>query len=71
MGERSVTVWTCDRCGQEYDTEVTGQPEAWVRLDVASPPKAAGAHMGVYCGRCWQAIVRFAAEPPPQQAKAS
>ena len=60
MADRTVTIWTCDRCERERDMENRGQPLDWVRVLVSNPPNSAEPQRyGDLCVACNSALVRW------------
>lgn len=60
MGERTATLWTCDKCGRQHETTGGGQPSSWGRVDIGEPPRTAEPDTaGVYCPDCMNKVRRL------------
>lgn len=60
MTKRTVTTWTCRRCGAEETVVGTGQPKDWSRVYFAVPPEHSEHQaLGDLCNPCGGYLVSF------------
>ncbi len=69
MSEKTVTIWTCDRCDAKAETGHGEQPTRWAGVRVVHPPRAGRdldrgrtVHL---CGECDSDLVAFIDYPRP------
>lgn len=54
MSDKTITHWTCDRCGRAEGFENNAQPSTWRRLLLAGPPRhAEPVKRGDLCQQCF------------------
>lgn len=69
MSDTTVTTWTCDRCGATEETPRDKQPEGWLRIFAANPPRHAEPEgYGDLCFSCGLALNRWWVVPPTERA---
>lgn len=56
MSDKTITIWTCDRCEEEVRTDQGAQPSRWAGVTIVHPPRASGdtdrARRVQLCGEC-------------------
>lgn len=68
MSERSVDIWTCDRCGEVTEKRRNEQPSYWRRIRFYNPPMCADEERGRamdLCRECVGALSDWLSNPPP------
>ena len=70
MSDKTVTIWTCDRCEAKVETAQGAQPTRWAGLTIVHPPRASRdsdrARTVHLCGECGNDLGAFIDYPRPE-----
>lgn len=62
MSERSIELWTCDRCGVVEERGCGAQPSLWRRVRFYTPPRSSEYEVGKtfdLCLTCTRVVTEF------------